>query len=52
MTELHRLSGTELAEVAREQAATARENDERLSDHLKVLLATLDEMTRRLDDAS
>lgn len=47
---LARLSGTELAALARRRAEAARENDSRMGELLGALLETVDEMTRRLDD--
>lgn len=49
MSRLADLTSQELAELARERAREAKENDERLGSVLDNLLRTVEEMTRRLD---
>ncbi len=46
---LQRLTGAELAALARLRADAARQNDARMGEILRSLLGTVDEMSRRLD---
>lgn len=46
---LQRLTGPELAMLARARADEARQNDARMDTLLRSLLTTVDEMSRRLD---
>lgn len=52
MSKLSDLTGTELAEFAREKAKERRQADDRLGAMMDDLFKAVDEMAKRLDDAA